>query len=358
MTFKGSTKIAQLPSSSIIKAKSVIGQLVILRQHSLEVEQFVENGQPKSVHYVIKNSAFVLEVALRGMERVSSTFTGTPPVLEGETLDFNKITLEASLLYDCRDEKEVACVKVQPLTYRGIVKKSNPSVCYLEATVKVLSSQHEDMNFKLKFTAVDNQTKRPIPEIAPVFSEPLQVISKPEVLKKKNQPRSTTPRKNKTKSELILETLARIEATQALQQKQIDNIIGGDKKSGSTEKLPKLGKRAFGETTSSSVATKSLELAYQQFLSAYRALPLEERPTKIQKIVASGTESDHITWNTIVGHVKEAEQKNSSSLSMYCQPELSMVDHSNSSVTSSISLDPADDIFSLNSDQFLATLGF
>lgn len=354
MTFKGSTKIAQLPSSSNIKAKSVIGQLVILRQHSLEVEQFVENGQPKSVHYVIKNSAFVLEVALRGMERVNSTFTGTPPVLDGETLDFNKITLEASLLYDCRDEKEVACVKVQPLTYRGIVKKSNPSVCYLEATVKVLSSQHEDMNFKLKFIAVDNQTKRPITEISPVYSEPLQVISKPEVLKKKNQPRSNTPRKNKTKSELILETLARIEATQALQQRQIDNILGDKPSVSPVQKpsvlssvLPKLGKRPLLETTNSS--QKSLEVAYQQFLAAYRAVPSDERPAKMQKILSSSSDADITTWNSIVG------KDTSSSVSMY-QPELALLD--DTSGTSSISMDPGDDIFSLNSDQFLATLGF
>ena len=350
MTFKGSTKIAQLPSSSNIKAKSVIGQLAILRQHSLEVEQFVENGQPKSVHYVIKNSAFVLEVALRGMERVNSTFTGNSPVLDGETLDFNKITLEASLLYDCRDEKEVACVKVQPLTYRGIVKKSNPSVCYLEATVKVLSSQHEDMNFKLKFIAVDNQTKRPIPEISPVYSEPLQVISKPEVLKKKNQPRSNTPRKNKTKSELILETLARIEATQAVQQRQIDNILGGEKPTVTPLKqsvlgsgLPKLGKRPLAETTNT--APKSLEVAYQQLLAAYRATPAEERPAKMQKILSTSTETDVTTWNSIVG------KNESPCLSIY-QPELALLD--DTSGTSSISMDPGDDIFSLNSDQFLA----
>jgi len=309
-------------------------QLAVLRQHSLEVDEFVENGQPKSVHYVVKNSAFVLEVALKN-DRGSSSFVSSPLTKESDTLDFNKITLETKLLYDCRDEKEVACVKVQPLTYRGVVKKSNPSVCFLEATIKVLSSQHEDMNFRLKFTAVNATTKAPIPEIAPAYSQPIQVISKPEVLKKKNQPRSQPGRKNKTKSELILETLARIEATQAQQQLQIDQLA---KK---RDKSSKLGKRPLVQVENN----KCFTTAFNNLISAYRATPLEERPTKLKKIAYATPDSDLQVWNTIVDQMKVDDWKPS--------PQTTIPPTTSSPPTTF-----STDLFEFNSDEFLSSLGF
>lgn len=267
-------------------------QLFITHQHSLQHEQFAENGQQKSVHYVIKNSAFVLEVGLIKSEKKStncSAFASNSMLASRavEQFDFNKITLEASLCYDCPEEKEVACVKVIPINYRGSVSPTNPMSYKLEVIIKVLSSQHEEMNFKLKLVAVDTKTKLPIPEIPPVYSQPIQVISKPEVLRKKNQPKA--PRgKKKTKSELILETLARIEAEQKLQSNKLNAVIPDQKLSGKKRTAPDTENFPNGSVEN----CPSFETAYFQFVAACQRLSKDELPHKIQKVTQNSSDSE------------------------------------------------------------------
>lgn len=284
-------------------------KLSILRQHSLEVDSFVENGRQKSVHYVIKNSAFVLEVVLRKIDRNGSTKNPTD-----SELDFRKITLEASLLYDCEEDKPVMKVRSRPLTTRGQVSPTTPTACKLETTIEVLSSQHEDMNFKIKLFAVDSGTGKRLEHIAPVYSAPIQVISKPEVLVKKRQRSKKAPRKQ-TKQDQILEILSRMEAKQVSQQSQIDNLIANQNQMGHVTSRPT---PTFHDTKNfnysvhspgihSSVGSKrpfssisnqnhdqvpSLESAYFQFLSAYNHVKRHERPTKLRKLFANTAPSD------------------------------------------------------------------
>jgi len=76
----------------------------------------------------------------------------------------------------------VACLKVQPLSYKGIIKEGDSKTCVLELTIGVLSSQHEDMNFKVLIQAVDSTNNNKIANLF-ICSEPVQVISKPDVFK-------------------------------------------------------------------------------------------------------------------------------------------------------------------------------
>jgi len=279
-------------------------KLSITNQHSLEVESFVENGRQKSVHYVIKNSAFVLEVVLRKLERSNIT---NPDTKHRETdLDFRKITLEAALLYDCEEDKPVMKVRSRPLTTRGLVNPATPNVCKLETTIEVLSSQHEDMNFKIKLFAVDTATGKRIDTISPVYSAPIQVISKPEVLVKKKQRTKKGPR-NKTKQDQILEILSRMESRQNAQQAQIDNLLATQSLNNTQSRLihpvqsnefdttpvrtPVLAKK----TTSSSFSyaeEPDLESSYFQFLNAYNKVKRHERPSKLRKLFANTAPSD------------------------------------------------------------------
>ena len=163
-------------ASSSINNKNSFHSLAITRQTSLEVENFCQNGQQKKLHYVIKNNPFLIEVAIARNETNGQTV---------KELDFDDVTLEASLLYDCNEDKKVACLKVQPLSYKGIIKEGDSKTCVLELTIGVLSSQHEDMNFKILIQAVDANSNSKIANLC-ICPEPVQVISKPDVLRKKN----------------------------------------------------------------------------------------------------------------------------------------------------------------------------
>jgi len=299
---KNTCNLSSVPSEGCYK-------LSIVRQHSLEVDSFVENGQQKNVHYVIKNSAFVLEVALRKMDKSSplspsSNTTSSPIKLESGdnnsslSLDFNKVTIEAELLYDCEGDKSVFKVRSRPLSTKGIVNPTSPCLCKLETIVEVLSSQHEDMNFKIKLTVVDSTTRKKLDFIAPVYSAPFQVISKPEVLIKKRQ-RSKKGTRNKTKQDQILEALARIEKKQSSQQSQIDYLLGirsNDNDSSSSFQTvctpPVVGQKRpfFDNQTTSSVP--SLETSYFQFLAAYDRVKRSERPAKLRKLFSNSTPTD------------------------------------------------------------------
>jgi len=287
-------------------------KLSLVNQHSLEVESFVENGRQKSVHYVIKNSAFVIEVALRKLER--STNQNSDTKHRDSDLDFRKITLEAALLYDCEEDKPVMKVRSRPLTTRGLVNPATPNVCKLETTIEVLSSQHEDMNFKIKLFAVDTATGKRIDGISPVYSAPIQVISKPEVLVKKKQRTKKGPR-NKTKQDQILEILSRMESKQNAQQSQIDSLLATQSvqlnprvhpaqppritqaahTSTFIDSTPASAPGHLGKKNFSSFCAyeePDLESSYFQFLQAYGRVKRHERPSKLRKLFANTSPSD------------------------------------------------------------------
>merc|ERR1712137_766200 len=106
-------------------------------------------------------SAFAIEIALRKTEMTPSTLGSADTPATGHSLDFTKITLEATLLYDCdKEDRPVVQVRSRPLTTRGLVNPKSPSACRLETVVEALSSRHEDMSFKIKLAAVDMTTKK------------------------------------------------------------------------------------------------------------------------------------------------------------------------------------------------------
>ncbi len=89
----------------------------------------------------------------------------------------------------------------------------------MEVKIKTLTSQHEDCFFVAKIIALDPHTgKEFMPSIC-AYSEPIKVISKPEQLKK----RKTT--KKRTLTDMLVETINRIERTQSEQSKMINQLL-------------------------------------------------------------------------------------------------------------------------------------
>jgi len=131
-------------------------QLVILLQGNLTSEHFSKNGIAKQVHVVVKNLVFVIEV--------------------GSNVDLNKCNLEAKLLYDFDREddiKEVSYVKNEPLEYKVNILDGGTKAT-IETRIKVLTSQHEDMLFRVRLVAIDPMTGTSFGAI----TQPIKVISK------------------------------------------------------------------------------------------------------------------------------------------------------------------------------------
>jgi hypothetical protein len=87
-----------------------------------------------------------------------------------------------------------------------------------EVRLKVLSSQHEDMLFKVRIQGYHPVTREMINGFS-VVSAPIKVISKPEQLKKK------APAKKRTASDLLTDTIQRIERKQLEQQELIEKLV-------------------------------------------------------------------------------------------------------------------------------------
>jgi hypothetical protein len=136
-----------------------------VKQSSLATENSFKNGIQKTVHIVVKNQPFVVSLGLAG----NATF--------GES---SKI--DCRLVYDSESLKEVDFVKKSPMECK-IVQTESPAQINVELKMKVLTSQLEDMLFRIRFTVLDSETLRPLT----VLTEPIKVVSKPEQAKKNSK---------------------------------------------------------------------------------------------------------------------------------------------------------------------------
>jgi hypothetical protein len=139
-------------------------KLYIVKQHSLTQES---TPSGKIIRVVVKNSPFVVLV---GCE---------PPIV-----DLKHFHYDTALCYDTATLKEVDFINNRPLETKISVTE-NGSQLACEARLKVLTSQLEDMTFKLRIRAVDPKTKAFTG--LQVLSESIKVVSKPEQARKKKK---------------------------------------------------------------------------------------------------------------------------------------------------------------------------
>merc|ERR1712137_595126 len=268
-----------LPKVTFATIMSSLASLKFSKQTSLSVDRFSDNGVEKNLHYVIKNAEFSVVMEL-------------PQSLED--CSFDGLILESHLLYDCAPEpKEVLQLKQQPFKYKGTVDPDDSRRCIVQASISILSSQHEDMNFVLKFVANDRNDGEPV---VVGFSEPIQVISKPDVLRKKRQPKA----KKRTWNDRITETLERMEAKQEELLKQLAEQKDGCVPSPSPTPA---------QTTQSS-ASESFENAFYHLVQAYKNLSADERPSKIRKLFQTSDGMADLTTADLVFNLHTTAQEN------------------------------------------------
>jgi len=249
----------------------------ILRQESIAKEKFSRNAIQKEVCVVAKGLAFSIDI--------SST-----------SIDFHNAKIYAKLFYDSDDEdfKPIELPKSDPLTYKVFISTSGDRTT-VECRIYVLTSQHENALFRVKIgVAVGAQTL----EIA---SEPIRVVSKPSQIQKEKRKRAGTVTTAPPSPISIPSTPALVAATTASTaccKRPLDPLSVMD----SLRRLEEQQKeqRQLIEHLISAKTEVPLEdefeAAFNKFLNAWSKLPIDERPTKMHKVV-SATSSNTETFN-------------------------------------------------------------
>lgn len=190
---------APMPIHALQATANPAPQLVVLRQNSLAEDKLVKNGHTKHYHIVVKNSPFLIQL---GLSNRAGGYFGKAD------LNLNQFAFEGRLYYDVDPEKEVSWVKEKPMECKITINEHQPGLINAEVRLKVLSTQHEDLFFKVKFFAIEKATRR---EIFQACSSPIKVISKSDQVKKKKEPK---PKKKRSATDMLMETLCKIEKRQ------------------------------------------------------------------------------------------------------------------------------------------------
>jgi flagellar hook-basal body complex protein FliE len=268
-------------------------QLVILGQKTHSEETVTKNGIQRTVLVVVKNSPFHFQIGVTG-----ST----------SKVDFNQIAFDSFLQYDCEGNKEVDYVKVKPIEFKPTPSENGLNL-EVELRIKVLTSQHEDMLFKVRIQGYHPITREEIAGMC-LLTAPIKVISKPEQLKKRQ------PSKKRTLTDLLVDTVSRIEKKQEEQQRLIERMLTqqsqpvvaqlvdkrqkGDNSPAPTweeytpSQQPEQSTQQFSDKAEAAKENQlpEFEDAFGNLLKAYTSMKAEEKPETIRKLIRNSNGRD------------------------------------------------------------------
>jgi len=199
--------------------------------------------------------------------------------------------LEAKLLYDFdkpEDSKmEVSYVKHQPLEYKVNISESGLKAI-VEIKIKVLTSQHEDMLFRIRFSAVDPVTNLEFQ----VFSEPIKVISKLTQLSKKKDP-VLAKQSKRTSNDQIAISLEKLERQQYEHSRALEVIKNALIDPHSHHSLTNSSHLvSLSPLSHNSNPSIDFDVAFKNFIFALHRLPPEEKHDRIFNVIHSITPKD------------------------------------------------------------------
>eukprot|EP01094_Clydonella_sp_ATCC50884_P028974 TRINITY_DN88_c0_g2_i1.p1 TRINITY_DN88_c0_g2~~TRINITY_DN88_c0_g2_i1.p1 ORF type:complete len:192 (+),score=58.41 TRINITY_DN88_c0_g2_i1:286-861(+) len=155
------------------------------------------------------------------------------------------------------------------------------------------------MNFRVRFSVVECSSGEPVPGLS-ALSGPIQVISKPEVLDKKNV--VSRKRKRTSPNESIMQALAKIQQTQEEH----------------TRLLREQQSTSLPMKHSSDVCDLSFEEAFRLMVRSYADTEPSERASKLRRVASSLDEDEEEALSCLVDEV--AAQGYSSSASPDSSP--------------------------------------
>lgn len=246
-------------------------QLVLLKQTSSSEEKYTRNGIISTASVVIKNTPFTIQIGI------------TRNVLNDRVLDFNSLTLDWKLVYDTDGpEKYVDFVRSKPLEVKAHTSdRGDTWSC--EAKIKVLTSQHEDLFFRIKFIALDPTTGKEFQPPFSLLSGPIKVISKPEQLKRSSIPASkpaVPADKKRTLQDLLVESVHRLEQAQQEQTRTLQLLL--ERGAGNVPPTSFLfsDPTEYGSKKQKEKDSDEFEGLFARAVQAYRDIPVEHRPQK------------------------------------------------------------------------------
>jgi len=246
--------------STFLNLSHSIPSLQIVEQTSLGAEIFSRDGDQKNVHVVVKNSAFYLKVLF---------------VNPSNDYNFHTVKVDPVLIYDCPRERIVDFVKHKPLEHK--IQSHQGTELSVEIKIKVLSSQLEDMLFRIKLMCYDADTLQPIPKLYAV-SQPIRVVSKPEQVLKKSTKRAP----KRTLAERMADCLSTIAEQQRAQEELLKTLLeakASEQSEQSTNEEP-------SPKSTSPLAPPTLESAFENLYQVWcrSAGSSSERAAKLRRV--------------------------------------------------------------------------
>lgn len=243
--------------------------LILNSQVSPLVEPKVEDGEPVTLHYVVKRTPFPL------------TFS-VPP---GQThLDFFSSALRCRLLFNRPKHDQVDS---------GLSFVARPSPdglsCVIDVKILVLSSQQQHSSF-----VVETTLSNPQGDTVTTLSDPIICVSKQQQIRNQEAIINGAakgvkpPTKKRVRSEDLLVSLERILSNQRIQLDNQEKILHRQKAIASAHPPStsnnNIDTKATAKTTPNT-PNLSLEEAVAALVSAYNREDSDTRPLKLRKLV-------------------------------------------------------------------------
>ena len=204
-------------------------QLMIVNTKTYSQETLSVTGIPQLIHVVIKNSPFYLSIVQQPMNLKGNS----------QVMDLNQVTFESTLIYDDIGNNPVDYIKTKPVETKFEPSPDGDKM-QVECRIKVLSSKHKDMFFRVRLEGFYPGTKNPIPGLS-VTSGVIKVISKPEG-KKKNEPaapqvphlpnNNSSSSKKRSTTESLVDVVTRLEKQQQTQEQIIRRLLESQENKG------------------------------------------------------------------------------------------------------------------------------
>jgi len=280
-------------------------ELCIIKQDALYLEKLTKNGGSKDVHYVVKNTPFVIQYNIKNWS-------------EGANFNFNKCKVDCTLLYDMNPPKDVDYISKKPMEY--VIHPSKVgNDCSIEFRVKVLTTQLEGSLFLIKTKLIGYDGS-----VLELNSRPIKTVSKPEQIRRKMAQtgvketlKSTPSRKKRTRSDELLDILQNIQTDQKQQGEMLNNVVGYLMNMGMcfnsdiTGQLTNTINNAPVNNTNINIIQgnnsslmmedgnqnllkndgEEFEIAFNNLMTAYNKLNPDIRPTKMKKMMQRNKDS-------------------------------------------------------------------
>eukprot|EP01107_Rhizomastix_libera_P011278 TRINITY_DN2867_c0_g1_i1.p1 TRINITY_DN2867_c0_g1~~TRINITY_DN2867_c0_g1_i1.p1 ORF type:complete len:399 (-),score=89.44 TRINITY_DN2867_c0_g1_i1:124-1320(-) len=284
-----------------------------------------------TIPVVVKSSPFTILLQRDTGISVSKDISGNGVVMERlKNKARDNFAVDCSLHYHCEGNKAVDYIRSKPVDFK-VVPSGQQDTFAVEIKIKVLTSQHEDLLFKVFIQEIDPVTKAPIPGMC-CFTSPIKVVSKPDQIKKgkedskptrllnsvpmilKPPPASPVPLMmsiplaanpiGQAEITVIMDALARIEAKTTVQRRLLEKIESDSATRTPSRQIPPSPsphQSPSAQISSSAPSASSpMQMQMQSHLTSSQEGGKRLREIKIEKADENGMQAFQTAFSRVV----------------------------------------------------------